>query len=75
MKREGSLGSSSARVGVEVPGVWDSHLGWPEFRPCRGLCGCRLASTPDVIAMPIVPHPEVGIRVSDRYVGCAGTHT
>jgi hypothetical protein len=61
MKRDGSVGSSSsATMGVEVPGVWDSHLGWPEFRPCRGLCEWRLASTPDVTAMPIVPHPTGG---------------
>src|SRR5712671_4031263 len=73
MKPEGSDGSSSAMlVGVAVPGVWDSHLGWPEVWPCRGLRESRLARTPDIIAMPIVPHPTGGafvivIVISNRY--------
>ena len=58
MNREGSVGSLSVTfVGVDVPGVWDSHLGWPEMKRCRWLCWLRLESTPDVIATPMVPHP------------------
>ena len=65
MKRDGSVGSLPfVTAGVAVPGLWDSHLGWPDFRPFRGLCEWRLASTPDVIAKPIVPHPT-GIRYDD----------
>jgi hypothetical protein len=80
MKRDGSVGSSpSATMGVEVPGVWDSHLGRPELRPCRGLCAWRLASTPDVIAMPIVPHPTGGrdqlvIDTRDGWTRTPNTH-
>jgi hypothetical protein len=37
--------------------VWDSHLGWTGLGRVK-----RLGGTPDVIAMPIVPHTSYSYR-------------
>jgi len=56
------LGEGDAIVGVEVPGVCDSHF----FKCCLftalelerwELEDSREAITPEIIEMPIVPHP------------------
>lgn len=53
MKKDGSDGSGVSAVGVDVPGVCDSHLG----TGYGASLDCRLAITPEMMAIPIVPHP------------------
>lgn len=61
-KADSVLGEGDAIVGVDVPGVCDSHF----FRCCLfaalelerwELEDSREAITPEIIEMPIVPHP------------------
>ena len=65
MKRDSVVGpSSSATVGVEVIGVWDSHLGWTEFRPYN----LKEAGEHTGFAMPILPHTSYrGVKISSLY--------
>lgn len=51
---DGSEGSGESAVGVHVPGVCDSHLGISSVFSLD----CKLVITPEMIAIPIVPHPS-----------------
>jgi hypothetical protein len=56
MKRRGRDGSDSEPVGVDVPGVCDSHFTLENFGV---MLDSILAITPERIAIPIVPHPKM----------------